>query len=156
MASLPSEMIPMSSLATYPISNFVQFYRCSEEFQREPTVSSVYVESFTDKYLPQVICFFWFWFFERIICNLFYRSQSAHHLTWGRWWKAKSCRSTIWFMDGTSLESKGATSMSESTTGKVGTELWVLRIFRTWLCSILYSHIPIQYFVIFLTLNNFK
>lgn len=34
-----------------------QFYRCSEEFQREPTVSSVYVESFTDKYLPQItIC----------------------------------------------------------------------------------------------------
>jgi len=37
----------------YMIS-ILQFYRCTEEFQREPTVSSIYVESFTDKHLPQV------------------------------------------------------------------------------------------------------
>ena len=37
------------------LSCFSQVYRCSKEFAREPTVSSIYVESFTDKYLPEVV-----------------------------------------------------------------------------------------------------
>ena len=35
------------------ISDF-QFYRCSKSFVDQPTVSSVFVESFSDKHLPQV------------------------------------------------------------------------------------------------------
>ena len=35
------------------LSDF-QFYRCSKSFVDQPTVSSVFVESFSDKHLPQV------------------------------------------------------------------------------------------------------